>query len=259
MLAFTVTIIRVTLAMSSKLWPRQNTVTAKLQSYLPICQPSAAWPHGGNSSKVSKAPGWPACTRCSVCRPPSWKSSCMPRCRPASFSRASSTACKTLSRSAPTLDGFTLHHGRPRPYRRLGRQSAGAALLIASGDGRVVASVRCAQGGRARRGHGTYRRTDRNSHAAKTSCCAAAAWAMRCCFLWPKRCASAVTGSFTLPAIAARTDIFKREEIEQASDQIIWSVDQGPPAHLTRPQDLAFVGNIVQAMQAYAEGRLARA
>ncbi len=54
----------------------------------------------------------------------------------------------------------------------------------------------------------------------------------------------------------AQADIFKREEIEQSTDQIIWSVDQGAPPTLTRPQDLAFTGNIVQAMQAYAEGSI---
>ena len=51
-------------------------------------------------------------------------------------------------------------------------------------------------------------------------------------------------------------DIFKREEIEQATDQIIWSVDQGEPPAAARPQDLGFTGNIVQAMQAYAEGSI---
>jgi len=49
-------------------------------------------------------------------------------------------------------------------------------------------------------------------------------------------------------------DLFKRDEIEAATDQVIWSVDRGPtiPAH--RPRDLSFVGNIVQAMLAYATG-----
>ncbi|HUR82092.1 MAG TPA: FAD-dependent oxidoreductase [Thermoanaerobaculia bacterium] len=47
-------------------------------------------------------------------------------------------------------------------------------------------------------------------------------------------------------------DIFKRDEIESATDQVIWSVDVGDPIAPRRPQDLAFVGNIVQSMLWYA-------
>ena len=47
-------------------------------------------------------------------------------------------------------------------------------------------------------------------------------------------------------------DVFKRDEIEAGTDQVIWSVDAGEPVHPRRPQDLGFVGNIVQAMQWYA-------
>ncbi|MEA2700359.1 MAG: hypothetical protein QOI66_4630 [Myxococcales bacterium] len=53
-----------------------------------------------------------------------------------------------------------------------------------------------------------------------------------------------------------KDDIYKVEEIEAATDQVIWSVDDGelPEAH--RPQDLVFRGNIVAAMDAYARGVL---
>lgn len=56
-----------------------------------------------------------------------------------------------------------------------------------------------------------------------------------------------------------RDDVFKVEDIEAASDLIVWAVDRRPgntaiPA--VRPQDKSFVGNIIEAMQAYAEGRL---
>jgi NADPH-dependent glutamate synthase beta subunit-like oxidoreductase/NAD(P)H-flavin reductase len=47
-------------------------------------------------------------------------------------------------------------------------------------------------------------------------------------------------------------DVFKRDEIEAGTDQVIWSVDAGAPVHPRRPQDLGFVGNIVQAIQWYA-------
>lgn len=51
-------------------------------------------------------------------------------------------------------------------------------------------------------------------------------------------------------------DLYKREEIENATDQIIWSTDFGDEITPNRPQDAHFRGNIVQAMIAYAEGRL---
>ncbi len=53
-----------------------------------------------------------------------------------------------------------------------------------------------------------------------------------------------------------RDDIYKVDEIEAAADQIIWSVDGGEAFTPRRPQDRAFVGNIVQAMGAYARGEL---
>jgi NADPH-dependent glutamate synthase beta subunit-like oxidoreductase/NAD(P)H-flavin reductase len=52
------------------------------------------------------------------------------------------------------------------------------------------------------------------------------------------------------------TDLFKREEIESATDQVIWSTDLGQEIVPRRPQDVHVRGNIVQAMVAYAEGRL---
>ncbi|HEX8181043.1 MAG TPA: FAD-dependent oxidoreductase [Pyrinomonadaceae bacterium] len=52
-------------------------------------------------------------------------------------------------------------------------------------------------------------------------------------------------------------DLFKREEIEAATDQVIWSTDTGAEISPRRPQDAHLRGNIVQAIKAYAEGRLA--
>jgi NADPH-dependent glutamate synthase beta subunit-like oxidoreductase/NAD(P)H-flavin reductase len=51
-------------------------------------------------------------------------------------------------------------------------------------------------------------------------------------------------------------DLFKREEIEDATDQVVWATDMGAEIVPSRPQDSHFRGNIVQAMIAYAEGRL---
>ena len=51
-------------------------------------------------------------------------------------------------------------------------------------------------------------------------------------------------------------DFFKREEIESNTDIVIYSVDKGEPIPTRRPQDRTVVGNIVQAMLAYAHGSL---
>lgn len=53
-----------------------------------------------------------------------------------------------------------------------------------------------------------------------------------------------------------KEDFYKREEIEAHTDVVVYSVDAGEPIEAIRPQDKSFVGNIVQAMVAYAEGRL---
>ena len=51
-------------------------------------------------------------------------------------------------------------------------------------------------------------------------------------------------------------DLFKREEIEASTDQVIWSTDGGAPIEPRRPQDRHFRGNIVQAIVHYGEGKL---
>ena len=53
-----------------------------------------------------------------------------------------------------------------------------------------------------------------------------------------------------------RIDRYKVEEIEAAADVVVWCCDEAPGFDPTRPQDRTFVGNIVQAMTAYAEGKL---
>jgi NADPH-dependent glutamate synthase beta subunit-like oxidoreductase/NAD(P)H-flavin reductase len=50
-----------------------------------------------------------------------------------------------------------------------------------------------------------------------------------------------------------KEDVFKRDEIEAGTDQVIWSVDAGEQILPRRPQDLSFVGNIVQAIKWYGD------
>jgi NAD(P)H-flavin reductase len=52
------------------------------------------------------------------------------------------------------------------------------------------------------------------------------------------------------------TDRYKIPEIEAAADAVVWCCDEEPGFTPDRPQDRTFVGNIVQAMQAYAGGAL---
>jgi NAD(P)H-flavin reductase len=53
-------------------------------------------------------------------------------------------------------------------------------------------------------------------------------------------------------------DRYRVEDIEAASDVVVWCCDEAPGFSPRRPQDRAFVGNIVQAMLAYASGTLGR-
>jgi NADPH-dependent glutamate synthase beta subunit-like oxidoreductase/NAD(P)H-flavin reductase len=52
------------------------------------------------------------------------------------------------------------------------------------------------------------------------------------------------------------SDRYKEEEIETAADLVVWCCDEGPGFTPSRAQDKSFVGNIVEAMAAYAKGEL---
>ena len=51
-------------------------------------------------------------------------------------------------------------------------------------------------------------------------------------------------------------DVFKLNDIEMASDVIVWSTDTAPSVQPRRSQDKSIVGNIIDAMAIYAKGRL---
>lgn len=53
-----------------------------------------------------------------------------------------------------------------------------------------------------------------------------------------------------------RQDRYKVQQIEAAADVVVWCCDEAPGFPTERPQDKSFVGNIVEAMVAYASGRL---
>jgi NAD(P)H-flavin reductase len=52
------------------------------------------------------------------------------------------------------------------------------------------------------------------------------------------------------------TDRYRISEIEAAADVVVWCCDEEPGFTPDRPQDKTAVGNIVQAMHAYASGAL---
>jgi NADPH-dependent glutamate synthase beta subunit-like oxidoreductase/NAD(P)H-flavin reductase len=53
-------------------------------------------------------------------------------------------------------------------------------------------------------------------------------------------------------------DRYKVGEIEAAADAVVWCCDEGPGFTPSRAEDRAYVGNIVEAMRAYASGRLGK-
>ena len=55
--------------------------------------------------------------------------------------------------------------------------------------------------------------------------------------------------------------VFKVEDVEAASDVVVWAVDPGPGVEAIearRPQDMTCVGNILEAMERYAKGELGK-
>jgi NAD(P)H-flavin reductase len=51
-------------------------------------------------------------------------------------------------------------------------------------------------------------------------------------------------------------DRYKVDEIEAAADVVVWCSDEGPGFEPGRPDDKTYVGNMVEAMRAYAQGEL---
>lgn len=49
---------------------------------------------------------------------------------------------------------------------------------------------------------------------------------------------------------------YKKEQIEAAADAVVWCCEESPGFKPDRPQDLTFVGNVVEAMIAYGDGGL---
>jgi len=136
----------------------------------------------------------------------------------------------------------------------VGRPRARPRVDDRPGNGRLVGSLRDARAGRAGGADGADRRADRD-RAGETVVLAAAA---------SQR--GAVLDRAGVPRRGLEGAVFRRvqedgrrykvDEIEAAADAVVWCCDEGPGFTPNRPQDRAFVGNIVMAMQAYAAGDL---
>ena len=154
---------------------------------------------------------------------------------------------------APVVDGTQPDDGRDRAHRRLDRSGARPAVADRPRDGRLVAPLR-ASASRASRSWSWARPARRpRSRATRPSSSPAAASATPCSSRSPRRSRTTAARSSTSPATRRSDDVFKRDEIEAGTDQVIWSVDAGEPIAPRRPQDRGFVGNIVQSMLAYAQ------
>jgi NADPH-dependent glutamate synthase beta subunit-like oxidoreductase/NAD(P)H-flavin reductase len=51
-------------------------------------------------------------------------------------------------------------------------------------------------------------------------------------------------------------DRYRVEDIERAANQVVWCCDEPPGFAPGRPQDLAFIGNVVEGIEAYGSGAL---
>ena len=51
-------------------------------------------------------------------------------------------------------------------------------------------------------------------------------------------------------------DRYRVADIEHAADAVVWCCDEAPGFLPSRPQDLSFVGNVVEAIEAYGSGAL---
>jgi NADPH-dependent glutamate synthase beta subunit-like oxidoreductase/NAD(P)H-flavin reductase len=57
-------------------------------------------------------------------------------------------------------------------------------------------------------------------------------------------------------AYKSPADVYHEDDIEAAADVVVWSVDQGDPIKPRRDQDRSTVGNVLQALEAYATGEM---
>ena len=124
-------------------------------------------------------------------------------------------------------------------------------------DGRLVRSLRAAEAGRAGGPDGPDRHADRDARPARPCCWSAAGSATRCC----SRSARRLRARGLARALFRRLQEDRRTATRSRRSRTPPTASSGAATRRRaftpgRPQDRAFVGNIVEAMAAYGRGEL---
>ena len=159
---------------------------------------------------------------------------------------------------APRVDGTRLDDGRARADRRMGRSRARPRLDDRARNGRLVGSVRDADAGRAGRADGPTG-TPTEIEAGETVVLAGGGLGNAVLFSIGQAFRRAGSKVLYFAGYKRMIDRYKVAEIEAAADVVVWCCDEAPGFAPERPQDRAFVGNIVQAMVRLCVGRSGRA
>ena len=122
--------------------------------------------------------------------------------------------------------------------------------------GGSLTALRGAPSGRADRPDGPDRHADRDRR--RTRPCCSCGGGLGNAVLFSIARAMKALGSTVLYFAGYKKgeDLFKQDDIERYTDQVIWCTDTGAEIAPRRPQDAHFRGNIVQAMVAYGKGEL---
>jgi NAD(P)H-flavin reductase len=152
-------------------------------------------------------------------------------------------------------EGHSPGDGRTGAHRRLGGPRAGAGVDDRAGDGRFIRPVRAAASRRTGRVDGTDRYADRD-RAGETVVLVGGGLGNAVLFSIGQAFRAAGSKVLYFAGYKKMQDRYKVADIEAAADVVVWCSDEAPGFAAQRPQDRAFVGNIVQAMRAYASGEL---
>ena len=159
---------------------------------------------------------------------------------------------------APLVDGTRLNDGRPGADGRLGRSRAGPRVDDRAGDGRLVGLCALLEARRAGGADGPDRHADRD-RGGETVVLAGGGLGNAVLFSIGQAFRRAGSKVLYFAGYKKVIDRYKVAEIEAAADVVVWCCDEAPGFKPSRPQDRAFVGNIVQAMARLCLGRARRA
>ena len=160
---------------------------------------------------------------------------------------------------APQRRRHAARDGRPRAHRRLGRSRAGPALDHRARDGRLVRPVRAARARRAGRADGADRHADRDAAERDRAAGRRRARQRGAVLDRPGAARERQPRALFRRLQDVRSTATRSRRSKRAADVVVWCCDEAPGFTPDRPQDKAFVGNIVQAMRRLRRGRAGRA